>query len=177
MADAQEGGDVRVTTGLRKDALARIDKNDREVRSGGAGSHVSGVLLMARGIGNDELAALSGEIAISDVDGDALFTFSAKSISKLGEVDSELLLARRRHGPGDGANLVLVDVARVIEEPADKSGFAIVDTSGCAEAEQVFSFFRGKKLFDGKCLIGLQALGRFSQGCCASGTSEIEAGH
>ncbi len=156
---------VGVATGLREDALARIDKNDREVRSGGAGSHVSGVLLVARGIGNDELAALSGKVAVGNVNSDALFTLGAKSISKLGEVDSELLLARGRNSPSDSTDLIFIDVARVVEETADKSGFAIVDATGGAEAEQVFRFFRGKKLLDGKdCLVGLQALGRFSQG-------------
>jgi hypothetical protein len=61
-----------------------------------------------------------------------------------------LLLATRRDSPGDGANLVFVHVARVIEETADEGGFAIVDAAGCAEPEEVFGLFRGKKLLDGK---------------------------
>ena len=156
MANAEQRSDVCVTTGLREDALARIDKDDGEVCCRGAGGHVAGVLLVARGIGNDELATLGREVAVGDVDGDALLTLGAKSIGELGEVDSELLLARRGDGPSDGADLVFVDVARVVEETADKGGFAIVDAAGRAEAEQVLGFFRGKKLLDGKdCLVGL----------------------
>jgi len=156
MADAKQGSDVCVTTGLREDALARIDKDDGEVCGRGAGGHVSGILLVAGGIGNDELAALGREVAVGDVDSDALLTLRAKPVCELGEVDSELLLARRSDSPCDGANLVFVDVSRVVEETADEGGFAIVDAAGGAETEQVFGFFRGKKLFDGKdCLVGL----------------------
>jgi hypothetical protein len=59
----------------------------------------------------------------------------------LGEVDSELLLAGRSDSPRDGADLVFIDIARVIEETADKGGFAIIDAAGGAEAEEVLGFF------------------------------------
>ncbi len=41
---------------LDQHALARVDQDDGEVGSRGAGDHVAGVLLVARGIGDDELA-------------------------------------------------------------------------------------------------------------------------
>jgi hypothetical protein len=80
--------DVAVAAGLRQHALARVDQDDREVGGGGAGDHVAGVLLVARRVGDDELALVGAEVAVGDVDGDALLalggrpsTSSAKSIS------------------------------------------------------------------------------------------------
>ena len=79
---------------------------------------------------------------------------------------------------GDGADLVFVDVARVVEQTADQGRLAVVHAAGGAEAKQVFGFLGGKKLLDGKdCLVGLQALGRFGQGGCASCMCEVEACH
>ena len=112
MADAKQGSDVCVTTRLREDALARIDEDDGEVCGGGAGGHVAGVLLVARGIGNDELATLGREVAVGYVDGDALLTLGAKPVCELGEVDSELLLARRSDSPRDGADLIFESYRR-----------------------------------------------------------------
>ena len=95
-----------MTAGLREDTLTRVDKNDGEIRGGGAGSHIAGILLVARAIGNDELPAPSREIAVGYVDSDALFALGAKSINKLGEVDNKPLLARHHCSSSDGADLI-----------------------------------------------------------------------
>jgi hypothetical protein len=55
--------------------------------------------------------------------------------------------------------MIFVDIARVVEETADESGFAIIDAAGRAEAEQVLGLFQSKKLVDSKCPVGLWALG------------------
>ena len=96
VADAEQGSDVGVTAGLCKDALARIDQDDGEVCGRGTGGHVAGVLLVARSVGDDELATLGGEVAVGDVDGDALLALGAKAVGELSEVDGEMLLARER---------------------------------------------------------------------------------
>ena len=92
VADAEQGGDVGVATRLGEDAFARIDEDDGEVCGGGAGGHVAGVLLVAGGVGDDELAALGGEVAVGDVDGDALLALGAEAVGELGEVDGGLRL-------------------------------------------------------------------------------------
>ena len=56
MGDPQQRGDVHVAPGLLRHALAGVDEHDRHVRGGGAGDHVARVLLVARGVGDDELA-------------------------------------------------------------------------------------------------------------------------
>src|ERR1017187_7242746 len=53
--NAQQGGEEGVSAGLRQHAVARIDQDDGEVSGGGAGGHVARVLLVAGGVGDDEL--------------------------------------------------------------------------------------------------------------------------
>ena len=48
VADAEQRADVAMAPGLRQHALARIDQDDGEVGSRGAGRHVARVLLVAR---------------------------------------------------------------------------------------------------------------------------------
>ena len=91
-----------------------------------------------------------GEVAVGDVDGDALLALGAQAVGELGEVDGGLLLAGRGDLAGDGADLVLVDVAGVVEQAADEGGLAVVDAAGGGEAEQVLGLLDGEELFDGE---------------------------
>jgi hypothetical protein len=75
--------------------FARVDQQHREVRRRGAGGHVAGVLLVARRVGDDELALLGGEEAVGDVDGDALFAFGCEAVDEQGEIDVLALCADR----------------------------------------------------------------------------------
>ncbi len=97
---------------LRQDAVPRIHEEDRQIGVGSAGRHVAGVMLVARRIGDDELARIRGEEAIGDVDRDALLALGGQSIDEEGEI--EFVLGRaalavgnrareRRAGPRSGA--------------------------------------------------------------------------
>ncbi len=93
---------------------------------------------MAGGVGDDELAASGGEVAVGDVDGDALLALGAEAVGEQGEIEHA--------GAGgalafDGAELVFVDAAGVVEEATDEGGFAVVDGAGGGEAEEVFAAF------------------------------------
>ena len=57
---------------LRADAVAGVDQEDRDVGRGRAGRHVARVLLVAGRVGEDELAPRGREVAVGDVDRDAL---------------------------------------------------------------------------------------------------------
>jgi hypothetical protein len=72
LADAEQRHDAGVTPGLRQNALPRIDQKHREVASRGTRRHVAGVLLVAGCVGDDEFAFRGGEIAVGDIDRDAL---------------------------------------------------------------------------------------------------------
>ena len=63
------------------EAVERVSKERGEdhgqVGGGGAGDHVPGVLHVPRGVREDEPAARGGEVAVRDVDGDALLAFGS----------------------------------------------------------------------------------------------------
>ena len=67
--------------------LARVDEHDREVGGRGAGDHVAGVLNVAGRVGDDELAPRRGEVAVGDVDGDALLALGAQAVGQQRQVD------------------------------------------------------------------------------------------
>ena len=133
--DAQQVGDEGVALGLFDDALARIDEDDGEVGGGGAGDHVAGVLDVARGVGDDELALGRGEVAVGDVDGDALLALGLEAVGEQGEVD--VFVAAAARGFLHGFELVLEDGFGIVEQAADEGGFAVIDGAGGGEAEEV----------------------------------------
>ena len=75
-----------VPAGLLEHALAGVDQDDRQVGGGGAGDHVAGVLDVPGGVGDDELAPRRGEVAVGDVDGDALLALGAQAVGEQREV-------------------------------------------------------------------------------------------
>ena len=88
VADAEEGGDGGVAARLWEHAFAGVYEDDGEVGGGGAGGHVAGVLLVAGGVRDDEFAAGGGEVAVGDVDGDALLAFGAEAVGEEGEIEN-----------------------------------------------------------------------------------------
>src|SRR5262245_30231488 len=79
---AQERDDEAVPAGLRQHALARVDQDHREVGGRRAGRHVARVLLVARAVGDDELALVGGEVAVGDVDRDALLALGLEAVEQ-----------------------------------------------------------------------------------------------
>ena len=86
--------DVRMPPRLRQQPFPRIHQHDGQLRSGRAGHHVARVLLVARRVGDDELALRRREVAIGDVDGDALFAFGAQAVRQQREIDRADIAAR-----------------------------------------------------------------------------------
>lgn len=79
-----------MTARLLQQSLARIDQQHGKARVGRAGDHVARVLLMPGRIGQDEAAALGFEIAVGDVDGDALLALGSKPIHQQSVIDAVL---------------------------------------------------------------------------------------
>src|ERR1700679_1859755 len=69
VANAEKRGNAGMSAGLDQYTFACVDENDGERGGTGAGGHVAGVLLVARGGG-----------------GDALFAFGAKAVGEKGEI-------------------------------------------------------------------------------------------
>ena len=136
VAHAQHGHDEGMAARLRQDALARVDQDDGEFGGGGAGRHVARILLMAGRIGNDEGAFVRAEIAIGDVDGDALFALRRKTVEQQREIEIGALRAELLAVALQGLQLVFEDAARVIEHAPDQRRFAVVDRAAGEETQQ-----------------------------------------
>ena len=87
VADADQRDQVAVAPGLGQHPLAGVDEDHRHLGGGGAGDHVAGVLLVAGGVGDDELALVGGEEAVGDVDGDPLLALGLQAVEEQGVVD------------------------------------------------------------------------------------------
>src|SRR5262249_38293823 len=133
VADAEQRNDVGVAAGLGEHAGAGVDEEDGEIGSRGAGRHIARILLVTRRGGDGEAQPVGGEIAIGDVDGDALLALGNKAVDEEGEID---LAAGRppllRIGV-QRVELVLEQALGVVEEAADQRRFAVVDTAAGEE--------------------------------------------
>ena len=76
------------------------------------------------------------EVAVRDVDGDALLALGLQAVGQQGEVDlagaggADLLAIALHRG-----ELVLVDHLGVVQQPADERALAVIDASGREEAQ------------------------------------------
>ena len=116
------------------DAVARVHEQDRDVRRRRAGRHVARVLFVARRVGEDELAARRREIAVRDVDRDALLALGFEAVGEQREIDRPGGAVLRRLL--DRADLILVDRSRVVQQSPDQRALPIVYAAGRADAEQ-----------------------------------------
>ena len=109
--NAQECGQERVAAGLLEHTLAGVDEDDRHVGRRGTGDHVARVLHVARGVRDDELAPRGREVAVGDVDRDALLALGPQPVGEQREVG--VLVAALGRGGLDGGELVLEDALGV----------------------------------------------------------------
>ena len=135
VAHAKQRHDDRMAMRLGQQTLARVDQHDGEVGVGGAGRHVAGELLVARRVGDDERALFGGEIAIGDVDGDALFAFGLEPVDQQRIIDilaggAEFFRVARRV-----RQLVVEDELLLVQHPPDEGGLAVVDRAAGQEAK------------------------------------------
>ncbi len=86
MADAQQRRQEGVPAGLLQQAVPGIHQYDHQLGGGRTGHHVAGVLDVSRGVGNDEFPLGSGEVAVGNVDGDALFPLGPQAVGDQSQV-------------------------------------------------------------------------------------------
>ncbi len=145
---AEQRRDERVALGLLDDALARIDEDHRQIRGRRPGDHVARVLHVAGGVGDDELAPRRVEVAVGDVDRDALLALGAQAVGEQREVDVLVAapLARLR----DVLELIVGELLGVVEQATDERRLAVVDGAGRREAQQVGVDRRGPQPSGGR---------------------------
>ena len=126
--------------GLGQHALARVDQEHGEVGGRGAGDHVARILLVARRVGDDELALLGREEAVGDVDGDALLALGGEAVDQQREIDPLALRAVALAVAFERRELVVEDQLGVVEQPPDQGRLAVVDAAAGDEAQQLLGF-------------------------------------
>ena len=99
---AQQLHDGEVAAGLLEHAVARVDEHDDRVGRGRAGDHVARVLHVAGAVGEDERPAPGREVAVGDVDRDALLALGAQAVGEQREVDARRARRRSRARPTCG---------------------------------------------------------------------------
>ncbi len=140
VANALQRRDVGMATGLGQHAVAGIDHQDRDLRGGCAGGHVPGVLFMARGVSDDELALVGGEIPVGHVNRDALFPLRLQAVHQKGEVQ---LLAGSTHLGAVGfqaGHVIFVDHLGVMEQAADQGALAVIHAAAGEQAQELLVF-------------------------------------
>jgi hypothetical protein len=75
------------------------------------------------------------EVPVCDVDRDALLALRSQPVGEEGEVDVAVAAPAGRLL--DVLELVLEDRLGVVEKPADERRLAVVDRSGCREADEL----------------------------------------
>ena len=138
VADAQQRRDARVALRLDQHALCRVDENNHQVRGARTGGGIAGVLLVARGVGDDEFSTRGREVTVSDVDGNALLALGLQAIGHQRQVE---VLAGRTCPLGivlDRLKLILINALRLKQQPADQRALAIVDAASCHQTKEVF---------------------------------------
>ena len=99
-----------------------------------AGDHVARVLLVARRVGDDELAPRRREVAVRDVDRDALLALGDEAVGQQRR-GRRARPRRLRDVRSIAAELVGEDRLRVVQQPADQRALAVVDAAGGEEAQ------------------------------------------
>ena len=111
---AEQRRDRQVAARLLGHPAAGVDQHEREVGGRGAGGHVARVLRVAGAVVQHEAAARGGEVAVGDVDRDALLALGAQAVGQPREV-------------GGGAELVGHQRLGVVQQAADQRRLAVVD--------------------------------------------------
>ena len=142
VADAEQAAYISVPPRLRQHALARIDQHHRQLRVGGAGGHVAGVLLVAGAVGHDEAAPRGVEIAVGHVDGDALLALGVQAIGEQGEIERALggIGVQSAAFTCQRLQLVVRQHAGIVEQAAEQGALAVVHAAAGNETQQ--SLFR-----------------------------------
>ena len=140
--DPDQRDQVAVAPRLRQHALARVDQHHGAVGRRGARDHVAGVLLVSRGVGDDELPAIGREVAVRDVDRDALLPLGGEAVEQQREVE---VVALGAEPPGlalESREVVLEQHLRLEQEASDQRALAVVDAAARDEAHHALVLVR-----------------------------------
>ena len=130
---------------LDQQALSRVDQQDRQVGGGRAGRHVARVLFVPRRVGDDEAPVRRVQETIGDVDRNALLALCLQPVHEKGEVHRVACGAVALAVPFQRIQLVGRNRTRVVQQPADQRGLAVVHAAAGEHAQQAARLFRHQK--------------------------------
>ena len=136
VADTQQRGHRGVPPRLLDDAAPSVDQHDRHLGGRGAGDHVARVLLVARRVGEDEAPPRRREVAVGDVDGDALLALGAQAVGQQRQIQMPVAVARVRD-LREVLELVGEDRLGVVEQPPDQGRLPVVHRAGRRQSQRV----------------------------------------
>ena len=125
---------VGMPAGLLLQPVAHVHQQHCDVGSARRCHHVARVLGMPGRVADDELACGRREVAVSDVDRDALLALGQQPVGQQGQVDG-----REPAPPGgrlERGDLIRQQSLAVVEQAADQGALAVVDAAGGDEAQQ-----------------------------------------
>ena len=108
-----------MTPCLSDNTRTGIYQNNGQVGSAAAGNHITGVLLVSRCIGDDELTLVGGEITVGHINSDTLLAFGLQAVQQQGIV--YLSRSGITNTPGvalQRLQLVLIQFLAIEKEPA-----------------------------------------------------------
>ena len=142
--DPQQRGHREVATRLLDDAVARVDQQHDHVSGRRPGDRVTRVLHVPGAVGQDELPRRGGEVAVGDVDGDALLPLGPQPVGQQREVGlvQPLALAHLLHVvEGVGQHRV-----RVVQQPTHQRRLAVVHRPGRGQSQDRPAAGLGRRL-------------------------------
>ena len=91
---------------------------------------------MARRVGDDEFSRRCFEIAVGDIDGDALLAFRAQPVGKEREINGaagtiEAAVSHR-------SQLIFIHGLGIVQQPSDQGRFTVIHAAGGGKAQHVF---------------------------------------
>jgi hypothetical protein len=136
-ANAEQRADQGMAPGLHQHPFAGIDQDDCELRRGGAGRHVAGVMLVSRRVGDDKRPLVGGEEAVSDVDGDALLALRLETVDQQREIDVRAGGAVLGRILDQARELIVENELGIVQQPPDQSRLAVIYRPTGDKAQQV----------------------------------------
>ena len=130
--------EITVPLGLREHALPRVNEDHGQIGGRRSGDHVARVLLVARRVGDDELAFVGREETIRDIDRDALLALGGESVDEQREIDVLSLCADAFAVGFERGELVFENQFAVVEQASDQRGLAVVHRTARDEAQHRF---------------------------------------
>jgi hypothetical protein len=133
---------------LFQHAVAGIDQDDGQVGGRGPGGHVPRVLLVAGGVGDDELALVGAEVAVGHVDRNALLPLVFEAVSEEGQVDLAAGGAVARRVLLDRRELIFIDHLGFVKQAADERALAVIDAAAGDEAQELLALVLSEVFVD-----------------------------